>query len=159
MSSATGTSGDNAKRELQTKVDIFKDVTHQLNNYNEIFNLNMYLKNLGTSENSRLTKINETLKSKILSLKQEYMTLDRNINFMALRNNLVYISFVVICFILIIVSMYTKKPQALDLRMTLIIIGVIAVLYVVFCIILVRSNSNRRNLLWDQYYWPAIKSK
>lgn len=154
---AKSQTGVDARQVREANINSFKDLTHQLNNYNEIFNLNMYLNNLGSSENTRLTKINENMKSKILMQKQEYMTLDRTVQYSNLRNNLIYFSFIIICIILIIITMFMKK--ALDLRMTIIITSVVAVFYIVVSMLIINNNANRRSLVWDQYYWPDIKQK
>lgn len=141
--------------EIRQEITVFKDLTHQLNNYNEIFNLNMYLQKLGSTESTRLTKINETLKSKILGYKQEFLMLERDTEYMKLKNNLLYLSAVVICIIMILTGLYLK--QKLSLVIASIVSGVIATLYVMYAVLLVKSNSQRRILFWDQYYWPDIK--
>lgn len=130
--------------EIRQEITVFKDLTHQLNNYNEIFNLNMYLQKLGSTESTRLTKINETLKSKILGYKQEFLMLERDTEYMKLKNNLLYLSAVVICIIMILTGLYLK--QKLSLVIASIVSGVIATLYVMYAVLLVKSNSQRRIL-------------
>lgn len=142
--------------DLETAKNNFKDLTHQLNNYNEIRNLNIYLKTSGTLEKDRMTKVNENLKSKIMKLKQDYIHQDWVISFMGLKNNLVYSSIYVTGVILIIVGLYLR--EMLSKEMLFGIITAIVVIYVIFVILIVKVNSDRRNSLWNQYYWSPMIS-
>jgi len=145
-----------ATEELDTVKNNFKDLTHQLNNYNEIRNLNIYLKTSGTVEKDRLTKVNENLKSKIMKLKQDYIHQDWIIAFMGLKNNLVYSSIHVIGVILILVGLYLREMLSKEILFG--IVTAFVVIYIIFVILVVKVNSDRRNLIWNQYYWSPIIS-
>lgn len=140
---------------IETEKTIFKDLTHQLNNYNEIFNLNLYLQNSGLQERERLTKANETLKSKIMKLKQEYVLQEWKKSYMRLKNNLIYYAMVIISVILIFVGLYLNKTIPLGAAVG-VTVG-LSLFFIVTVIFIVKANADRRNLVWDQYYWGPMK--
>ncbi len=140
---------------IETEKTIFKDLTHQLNNYNEIFNLNLYLQNSGLQERERLTKANETLKSKIMKLKQEYVLQEWKKSYMRLKNNLIYYAIVIISVILIFVGLYLNKTIPLGAAVG-VTIG-LSLFFIITVILIVKANADRRNLVWDQYYWAPMK--
>lgn len=142
---------------LSTEVSKFKDLTHQLNNYNEIYNLNIYLQNNGNKEKDRLMSTNETLKSKIMRLRQEYILMDRKKAFMAFKNNLVYYSIVIIALMLLIVGFYLN--QAITLNIAVAAVIVIAVFFILSVVLVVKVNSDRKVLLWDHYYFGPMENK
>lgn len=142
---------------LENQKKIFKDLTHQLNNYNEIYNLNSHLQEAGDSEYQRLFKTNEILKSKIMSLKQEYMLNEWRISYMNMKNNLIYYSIIMIGLIMAFVGMFLK--QMIPLNILVIIVSVLALIYILAVVLVVKSNSKRRNDNWSQYYWMAMEKK
>jgi hypothetical protein len=142
---------------LENQKKIFKDLTHQLNNYNEIYNLNSHLQETGDSEYQRLFKTNEILKSKIMSLKQEYMLNEWRISYMNMKNNLIYYSIIMIGLIRAFVGMFLK--QMIPLNILVIIVSVLALIYILAVVLVVKSNSKRRNDNWSQYYWMAMEKK
>jgi hypothetical protein len=140
---------------IENEKTIFKDLTHQLNNYNEIFNLNLYLQNSGIQERNRLSKTNETLKSKIMKLKQQYVLEEWKKSYMQLKINLVYYAIIIISVILIFVGLYLNKAVSLGVAIGVTI--ALSVFFILSVILIVKANSNRRNLFWDQFYWSPMK--
>jgi hypothetical protein len=143
--------------EINNEVTMYKKLTHELNNYNEIFSLNVYLQKQGQGETDRLTKVNENLKSKILGLKQQHLLTERNVDYYKLKINILYLTLGVICIILAISGLFLKKT--LSLVIVGIIGGSLVLLYLIYVIMLINSNAKRRTLFWNQYYWPAVSSK
>lgn len=144
-----------AVASIENEKQIFKDLTHQLNNYNEIFNLNIYLKNTGFEERERLTKTNETLKSRIMKFKQEFVLSDRMKAYMTLKNNLMYYSIIVVSLLLVIVGAFLKDMISVSMLGT--ITGVVSVVFILSVILIVLNNADRKNMSWDQYYWGPMQ--
>lgn len=135
----------------------FKDLTHQLSNYNEIFNLNTYLIQSGKEEQIRLQTTNEMMKGKIMKIKQEYVFQYWKIEFMKLKNKLMYFCIFVTSILLIVAGLFLKKT--IELKLMIIIAVVVSLLFIIVVIMSVKSNSDRKNIVWDQYYFPAMQTK
>jgi ABC-type multidrug transport system fused ATPase/permease subunit len=143
--------------EMDKEIINFKNTTHQMNNFNEIYNLNVYLKNSSTQDIERLQSTNETLKSRVIKAKQEYVLQDRMIHFMGLKNGLMYYTLVITCIILLVVGFFLKEMLAIN--MMVIIVTVIIVIFIVSVVFITKSHSDRRNIIWDQYYWKPMKKE
>lgn len=142
--------------EIDEEKKTFKNLTHELNNYNEIFNLNTYMVNSSNKDKARLEKTNEILKGKILKLKQEFVLQEWKMSYLGLKNNLMYFSIIVVSLILVIAGLFLKKT--LTLPLTAISTSIISVIFILAVVLVVKYNSDRRNLLWDQYYFAPMKS-
>lgn len=142
--------------EIDNEKMKFKNLTHELNNYNEIFNLNTYMVNSSSRDKAKLEKTNEVLKGKILKLKQEFVLQEWKMSYLGLKNNLMYFSIIVVSLILVIAGLFLKKT--LTLPLTAISTSVISVIFILAVVLVVKYNSDRRNLLWDQYYFAPMKS-
>jgi hypothetical protein len=135
----------------------YLDLTHQLNNYNEIYNLNFYLKNMNTLELDKMTKVNQNIRAKVLRMKQEYMLMDYGIHEHKMRANILYTTLVVVSVIFIIVAFYVKG--SMDKNTVIMISVVLGVLYLIIMLFILSANSKRRKYAWDQYYWSEMKKK
>lgn len=143
--------------EMNTEILKFKNTTHQMNNFNEIYNLNVYLKNSSTQDIERLNSSNETLKSRVIKAKQAYVLQDRMINFMGLKNGLMYYTLVITCIILLVVGFFLKEMFSMNTM--IIIVTVIIAIFIVSVVFITKSHSDRRNIIWDQYYWKPMKKE
>jgi hypothetical protein len=143
--------------EMNTEILKFKNTTHQMNNFNEIYNLNVYLKNSSTQDIERLHSSNETLKSRVIKAKQEYVLQDRMINFMGLKNGLMYYTLVITCIILLVVGFFLREMFSMNIM--IIIVTVIIAIFIVSVVFITKSHSDRRNIIWDQYYWKPMKKE
>lgn len=140
---------------LANDITTYKNITHQFNNYNEIFNLNVYVKNSTTQDRARLERVNDTLKSRVIKLKQEYIMQDREYKYMSFKNGLMYYTIVVTCIFLILVGLFMMEMIS---QGSLILITIIlSVMFIISIVVVVKNNSTRRNLTWDQYYWEPMK--
>jgi magnesium-transporting ATPase (P-type) len=145
------------KTTLDGNKDQYLDLTHQLNNYNEIYNVNFYLKNMNSLEYERLERANENLKAKVLKMKQEYMLLDYSRHESNMRANIMYTTLLVACIIFILCALfYQEKIQK---NVMIMIITGLAVIYFAIIIFILMANSKRRKYAWDQYYWNEMKKK
>ena len=148
-------SGETLTGQLENRLRDYRNVTHQFNNYNEIFNLNMYLKNSSTQDMERLEKTNDMLKSRVIKLKQQYISQERDYNFMGLKNGLMYYTIIVCCFMLIMVGVFLL--EMIGLTPLVIIVIIVSVIFILSVIFIIKNNSTRKNLSWDQYYWEPMK--
>lgn len=136
---------------ISEEKEIYKDLTHQLNNYNEIYNLNLYLQKQGNTEFSKLSKANETLKGKIMNEKQQYLTNDYKINYYEMKNAIMTITLITIGLTMIVTGFLLK--EIIDIKIASIILGIFALIQLLIVYFIVKVNSTRRQTLWNQYYW------
>lgn len=134
----------------------FVSLTHELNNYNEIFNLNAYMTNSGKQENIKLEKTNEILKGQNMKLKQEFILQDWTISYMALKNNLMYFSISAISIIFIVAGLFLK--EVISQTIAVVATAVLSILFIIIVVVVVKNNSDRRNVLWGHYYFGPMKS-
>jgi hypothetical protein len=149
---------DNTKfiKEFGDDLVTYKNLTHQFNNYNEIFNMNIYMKQSSVQERARLERTNEMLKGRVIKLKQEFVLQDRTVNFMGLRNSLMYYTLVIICLMLLLVGFFVKKT--ISQNVLIVATVVIVTIFIISVVMVAKNHSNRRNIIWDQYYWKPMQT-
>ena len=140
---------------LTSNKNAYMDLTHQLNNYNEVYNVNFYLNNLNNVELDRLQNMEGNIRAKVLKMKQEYLLMDFAINEHRLRSNIIYIGFIVMAVVFLIASFYSSGSMKGSIAFT--IIFVIILLYMLIALFFVYANSHRRRYAWEQYYWNEMK--
>lgn len=145
------------KGELDTSKDKYLDLTHQLNNYNEIHNVNTYLQQMNEVEGGRLHRANENIKAKILKMKQEYMLLDYGVHENKMRSNIMYTALIVTSIIFIICTLFYDDKLSQGIALT--ICAALIALFFAIVIFLLIANSKRRKYAWEQYYWNEFKKK
>ena len=148
---------DQMKSILDINKDKYLDLTHQLNNYNEIYNVNFYLDNLNSVEQDKLDRTNNNIKSKILRMKQEYMLLDYSEKENKMRANIMYWTIIISSILFVLGSLYSLNKLSQNM---LILYGLL-ILIVYFCLILffLYRQSKRRKYAYNQYYWSEMKKK
>jgi hypothetical protein len=92
-----------------------------------------------------------------MSLKQEYMLNEWRISYMKMKNNLLYYSIVMIGLIMVMVGMFLK--HMIPLNTLVIIVSVLALVYILSVVLIIKNNANRRNDNWTQYYWLSMEKK
>lgn len=140
---------------LNSHKDKYLELTHQLNNYNEIYNVNFYLDNLNTVEYDKLERANNNIKGKVLRMKQEYMTLEYSENENKTRSNIMYSSIIVTSILFILGAMFIKKLITTN-KLVMISLSIIIVYFGILLFVL-YNQANRRKYAWNQYYWSEIK--
>lgn len=149
-----------AADSLQSNKILYLDLTHKLNDYNEIYNLNTYLDGANSSELERLSYTNETLKTRLLKLKQEYLLEDRGVKAFTFKSNVLYFTAIVVSIVLCLAAVYVQGGTGgLSGKMAVIISVVIIVIYFLILLFVVKANIERRYYAYDQYYWDQIKKK
>lgn len=142
---------------LNNNVGTYKDNTHQINNYNEIANLNRYLLAVNTQEGNRLARTEDTLKSAILKARQQYLLSERAIELGNFKAKILYLSIVVLCTMLIVIGLQLLKK--IPVPVSSIIITVLLLVYLFIIVMWMLNNKERRNINWNQYYWPNMRPK
>lgn len=145
------------KNTLDENKDKYLDLTHQLNNYNEIYNVNFYLKNMNTLEFDRLDKANKNIKAKILKMKQEYMLQDYGVHENKMRANIMYTTLIITSIIFIVCTLFYEGK--LEQNFAIMICIGIMIVYFAIVIFILMANSKRRKYAWEQYYWNEFKKK
>lgn len=144
-------------KSLESNKIKFLDITHKLNDYNEIYNVNTYLQGAYGIELDRLIATNDELKTHLLRMKQEYMTNESGINAYRFRINIVYFTIFIICIILMITTLFAQNK--LGARTLFIICLVIIIIYFIIVLIMIKSNNERRYYAYNQFYWYPAKSQ
>jgi hypothetical protein len=137
-----------------TKAD-FIDLTHQLNNYNEIYNLNVYLQKMHNVELDQLSSKDQKMKTTSLKYKQKYFLTDYAVKRYGVLINLMYFTIVVLCSIIIISALFMLNKMERTSLFTYTVL--ILLLWAFVLIIVVKVNADRRRYAYDQYYWSEVK--
>lgn len=141
--------------DFDIKKTAFIELTHHLNNYNEIYNTNAYLKEMNDTERDRLDATSKNLRSKVLRAKQEYLLNEHAINEYKLRSNIMYGTVILISIYMIMFGLfYLDKIKNMIL---ISVVGVSSIIYLIFVIFILMANAKRRNYAWNQYYWLDMK--
>jgi hypothetical protein len=148
-------SADSAFSTIATPLSFNKnkyiELTTQLNNYNEIYNMNKYVSNINKSELDKIVSFNENLKTKILKLKQEYLLNDFGMYNYAFWANIMYFTIIISGISLGIIAF--KDPPILSDNLKLTIVITIAFLYIFILLIVIGIRVSRRKYSWNQFYW------
>lgn len=142
---------------LLSNINTYKDNTHQMNNYNEIQAVNAYILQVNTQEKARLARTNDTLKSAILKERQRFMINERELQMGAFKCNVLILSTVILCFVFITVGL--QLMQKLPSFISSAIIGILLLFYLFVTVMWMLNNKERRNINWNQYYWPNMEKK
>jgi len=142
---------------LETNKIKFLDLTHKLNDYNEIYSVNNYLQGAYGQELDRLNTTNNDLKTQLLRMKQEYMTNDSGIYVYKFRISILYVTIFIVCIVLMITTLFAQNK--LSSRMLLIIVLAIIVIYFIIVLVMIKMNNERRYYAYNQYYWNTITNK
>lgn len=132
----------------------YMDVTHKLNDYNEIHNVNLHVENATQNEKSKLNRINETLKMRVLKIKQEFLLYENALYTYRFRCNIIYFTFIVVSALLILIGYYFEEK--ISSKWTFIIFGVSFLVYALIVFIFIKNNTNRRNYNYNKFYWKNI---
>ena len=135
----------------------YLDLTHQFNNYNEIYSVNTYLKNSNDTEIERLQSENNVLKARVLKIKQEYILKDRDANSFVFRTNIMLFTIVIISLAFVLMALYMSGR--LSGKWMGILAGLLFVIYFIVVYVLVRGNAERRKYAYNQFYWLNMEKK
>lgn len=140
----------------------YLDLTHQLNNYNEIYNMNKYVSNVNNGELTRLSSFNENIKSKVLKLKQDYMLYDVSMKTISFWTGILYFTLVMTCLVFFAIAFHSREvPEGaftISKTIVIIIICALALVYIVIVIFSLSRYVKRRKYFYDQYYWKSMEA-
>lgn len=143
---------------LENNKVMYLDLTHKLNDYNEIASVNRHLKDAYSSELDRLNYTNNVLRTRILRMKQEYMMNDHGVQEFRFRTNILYFTGFIVSIVLAVSALFMQGR--IDTRMTMIIAFGLLIVYLIIVLIAVKYNIERRKNSYNQYYWnPVNKQK
>ena len=90
-----------------------------------------------------------------MSLKQQYLIYDHDIEQYKFRINVLYFTVFIICILLLFLTLFVKDK--IKKQPTLVICGVIIFAYLLITLILVKINLERRQNAYKQFYWSTMK--
>lgn len=146
-----------ANNTLEANRIKYLDLTHKLNDYNEIYSVNNYLQGANNVELDRLKATDNTIRTRILRLKQEYLQNDHGIKEYKFRTNILYFSAIIISFLLFLGALFLQG--GINPKMAIIISITLIVVYLLILLFVVKANVERRSYAYDQYYWDQVKKQ
>jgi undecaprenyl pyrophosphate phosphatase UppP len=141
---------------LETNKVKYLDLTHKLNDYNEIYSVNTYLKGNNTVELDRLNAIDNALRAKLMKSKQEYMLREHDIRQNRFRTNVIYFTALVVSVIIMIVALFMldRINQYLAVGLA---VGFL-LLYFIIMLFVMKAQADRKKYSYDQYYWDGASA-
>lgn len=136
---------------LDDQVTKYVDVSNRLNDFNEIYNTNKYIKKELTKADRELEHKEKQLKSMIYITKQKSQMYDYERNKLNFYRNLFLVSCFVIVELLVMVAVHLNGLTSAKWLYTTVGISVAAYLLVVY--IIVYSNSYRSHQDWNKFVW------
>lgn len=142
------------KRKLENRVDKYVELSHRLNDYNEIYNTNAYIYNELEASDHELHKTVQKLKNTIYISKQKaqmYEYEKQKLKF--------YLAlFLISCFLVIdLISLTGLHMQGgISAYFLYIWMSISVVVYLIVMFILVYSYSFRSRTDWDKYMWDSM---
>lgn len=150
-------SGANKPADFESSKKAYLRNTHMLNDYNEIYNTNMYLNDKTSAEVQRLRGVLDRMRSTKLRMKQDYLLKKFAVHELDFNTKVLsVVSFFVFAFV-ILLTMYMQGKITYMYLFS--IIGIISLLLVVMVIIVVMINNKRKETNWYQFNWDPIKEK
>ena len=137
--------------QLNLQKDKFLENTERLNNYNEIYNINSYVKEAKKVEKGSLKEMNDNLHTRILDLKHKYMLNERNTLMYRFRIHMLWNTALIICILLYFINQYSSGVMSLN---TLLIASLILLLiYFPIAFWVIYNQTYRRKTDFHRVYW------
>ena len=141
---------------LNDQVNKYVDLSHRLNDYNEIYNTNSYIHQELGREDEGMDSTTKQLKNSIFISKQKSQLYEYQ------KNKLIFYKglFLISCFIIIDLLTFTGVHLSgkISSKILYIIAGISAVVYLCGVFFLVYSNSYRSHTDWNKFYWSSLTS-
>ena len=147
-----------AEDTLNSSKSDYLNITHKLNDYNEINNLNQHLLDSNTIELNHLTLLNNQIITKLMKMKQDYMLTDYAIQESSMYSNILAFTIIVVCLTIFFVARTSNEDKA-AINILIWICVAIGIIYLIILIIILRSNIKRRKYAWSQWYWNPVEQK
>lgn len=150
MAQSSQTAYDRIASSIQYNRNKYLDLTNQLNNYNEIYNMNQFVDNLNKKRYEHNENFDKTLKTQLYEQKQNYFITEYNIKHMQFWTNVMYFTIVMSCLGLLSVVVFKETIYFV------IAIILLTIIYLIVMIIVTTKKVARRRYSWDQYYWQKV---
>jgi heme/copper-type cytochrome/quinol oxidase subunit 2 len=118
--------------------------------------------NINKGELEKISSFNESLKTKVLKLKQDYLLKDFAVYNYSFWANVMYFSIIMSGLAIAVIAVYNKNSNLesppLSKKMTIIVVSVFAVVYLIALLIALSVKVTRRKYAWNQFYWKQKKN-
>lgn len=137
----------------------YLDLTHKLNEYNELHGVNQHLQRVASQDLARLEGTHEELRAHILKKQQEYLLTNFAVQDVAFRGRvLVWTGIIAGVFVLAAAAVASGKASPSKAKAILIGCASVATLYFVALIVMAKRHADRRKTAYDQFYWIDKKA-
>lgn len=145
---------EDMRNKLENRVDKYVELSHRLNDYNEIYNTNAYIYNELDRSEQNLDKTTQKLKNTIYISKQKTQMYEYEKNKINFYRSLFLIS----CFLVIdLISLTGLHMQGgLSAYFLYIWMGISVLVYLIVMFVLIYSYSYRSRTDWDKYMWDSM---
>lgn len=140
--------------KLQGRVDKYVELSHRLNDYNEIYNTNKYISDELERTNQRVDATKNKLKNTIYVSKQKTQTYEYEKFKWAYYRTLLLVTAFVVIDLLTVVGIHLQG--GVSETYLYVIMGITALAYVVIMSVFIYSNSFRSKSDWNKYMWQGI---
>jgi hypothetical protein len=145
---------DLMQSSLDDKVGNYVEITHKLNDYNEIYNTNKYIDNELTREKSRMNDLIQKLKNKIYISKQKSQMYEYNAN--RLKFNKGFFLFCCSFVINLLALAAALLANTISYTKFYVSIAIITIIYISIIVVLLYANSYRTHTDWNKFHWGSI---
>jgi hypothetical protein len=142
------------KQKLENRVGKYVELSHRLNDYNEIYNTNAYIYNELDKSEQKLSKTTQKLKNTIYISKQKTQMYEYEKN----KINFYRTLFLISCFLVIdLISLTGLHMQGgISAYFLYIWMGISVIIYLIVMFVLIYSYSYRSRTDWDKYMWDSM---
>jgi hypothetical protein len=131
----------------------FVTTTDALAQMNESINANVYITNALQKEAARVDKLNESAKTGIYKVRQDFMYYGYMYEYYRFTTAVMIYTMVVTILLLTLIAIW--RLGYIPTIALIIASGVILLVYLMSMIIMFKSASYRRKYTWGKYYWKA----
>jgi lipopolysaccharide export LptBFGC system permease protein LptF len=145
---------ENIKGTLDTQIDKYVSLSHRLNDYNEIYNTNKYIKKELATHNRDMDSLTSNLRNKIYISKQSSQIQSYETNKLRFWRGWFLFSAFVILALCTVAGAHMQGNISENVFYA--ILGVVAILYLTIFIVMATANAYRSHLDWYKYYWASM---
>lgn len=148
------------QNQLESNKIQYLDLTHKLNEYNELFGVNSHLEKVSQNDLDRLQGAHEELRTHIAKKQQEYLLGNFSVEDLTFRTKVLRFTGILVgLYILVAVSLSSGKVSLGRTSSLIALCGTIAVIYLIILIFMAKRHSDRRKIAYNQFYWTGIDIK
>lgn len=129
----------------------FKDITHQLNNYNEIYSLNKHVSKENHKARGTLARTNDILKTNVMKEKEAFFLSEYKANSYTRKRDVLFLTTFVFAAFFIIGGLFSQ--QKITRNMMYIVIAGGSFLWLLGIAMIIKRMPSRRLNNWNMFYW------